>query len=72
MALIKVLLRGGRAAGRIVEVEDTDASVEVSVPGITVVGPNILPTAEPATVKQRYVGTADIGSGYPVWDLSEE
>lgn len=74
MSTIQVLLAGGRAAGRIIDVTDAQQaaqSVEVQVPGIERSSPDALPTPAPDTETLTYVPTAETASGYPVWGIVE-
>jgi hypothetical protein len=68
---IKVLLAGGRAAGRIIDVDDLATEAVVDVIGLaSMVGPSTIPVAAPATEKQTYVPSGEqSSSGYPVWVL---
>jgi len=69
MATIKVLLAGGRAAGRIVEVADDAIETTVDVVPVGTSSPDALATAAPASATQTYAKTERVASGYPVWDL---
>ena len=73
MATIEVLLAGGRAAGRIVEVAEDATEYEATVVGLATAGPEAVtsPLTPPPPAKQRYAPTAETASGYPVWRLSE-
>lgn len=72
MAKIKVLLAGGRAAGRVIDVEDTDVSASVTVPGLPAYGPDVItPCTPPPTEQLTYVPTAETASGYRVWRWQE-
>lgn len=69
----KVLLAAGRAAGRIVDVEDDATSVQVQVPALpSPPGPSVecalLVLPEQRMEKLTYTPMGDPpASGYPVW-----
>jgi hypothetical protein len=59
---MKVLLGGGWAAGRVVEVEETATSVGIPVPDYSVGPPH-------PEITHTYVPTGEEASGYPVWGV---
>lgn len=68
MATIKVLLAGGRAAGRILEVDETKTTTVVNVPALPSWGPDVITEEPVGNEAQIYQKTERQASGYPVWE----
>lgn len=66
----KVLLAGGRAAGRIVEVDIDATETTVQVIPLPITAPDSPVIPAPASATQTYIPTDQVSSGYEVWRLA--